>query len=236
MTHDQTLLDHLYWDTKTTLKDIAAQVGVKPTDVKRLASPRPIGVSCPVCHIPLVDLTRNDVDRFEARCPQCRLSRSRTPSWVDRHGQTLPCDGVVVLLEQSHATSPYEQVSSRVSGASAAVRALHAAGFGWDEERLVVSCSYPPHTPGLIEEVLSLEAKVVAMASPDVLVLNHRQFVTAVARLQDAGCRVVCDRAEPDYHRRAIWYGDVLGELDDPDEGLPFLLLRRSSSSPAHRW
>ena len=117
------VLDELYWHTTTTMKAIAAQLGIPAPHVSRLARPLAAGIDCWWCHEPLTYASRSE--RVAHGPVVCRGCRASTPRFLIDLGLE-PTDTIIVLTTSGHR-SPADLSTEVADGA----RALAMIGLRW---------------------------------------------------------------------------------------------------------
>ena len=119
----QLVLDELYWNTTTTMKAIAAQLGIPAPHVSRLARPLAAGIDCWWCREPLTYASRSE--RSAHGPVACRGCRASTPRFLIDLGLE-PTDAIIVLTTSGHR-SPADLSAEVADGA----RALAMIGLRW---------------------------------------------------------------------------------------------------------
>lgn len=63
--------NRLYWDTETSVGEIANQLGVSRRALYEAIDPRPAGLPCPECGSEMLFANRSALASGTARCPSC---------------------------------------------------------------------------------------------------------------------------------------------------------------------
>lgn len=181
----QLVLDDLYWNTTTTMKVIAEQLGIPSKHVSRFALPVAAGIECWWCREGLTYASRTE---RAGRGPiPCRGCRATTPRFlIDLPLQ--PTDAIIIL-STSGGRSP-EELSEDVGDG---VRALAMIGLRWAGRFETVDVGQGPAiVSGTISNAL---ADIVVISSVRSLGVNQGDaFATFRRVLQQTRVRVITAR------------------------------------------
>jgi hypothetical protein len=72
--------NRLYWDTETSVGEIANQLGVSRRALYEAIEPRPAGMPCPECGTEMLFANRSALASGTARCPSCDEQTAVPPS------------------------------------------------------------------------------------------------------------------------------------------------------------